>query len=130
MALAIDFCVWHIWFYIYLCAFAAVEPAKLEIKKSGPPYAEGNAVGVGMTIVARISHTPRARPSAQATLYAEGKAISVCHSSGCLAASHVSLYTEGKAIGVCPSSGCLAASHVSLYAEGKAVGVCPSCHLA
>jgi hypothetical protein len=47
MALAIDFCVWHICFYIYLCAFAALEPAILEInKKSGSPYAEGNAVGV------------------------------------------------------------------------------------
>jgi hypothetical protein len=52
MALATDFCVWHICFYIYLGAFDAVEPANLENKKkSGPPYAEGIALGVEMTIM-------------------------------------------------------------------------------
>jgi hypothetical protein len=65
MALVIDFCVWHICFYIYLCAFAAMEPANLEKKiwatirrghcrrrrgdhsGSDKPYAEGQAVGTG-----------------------------------------------------------------------------------
>jgi hypothetical protein len=66
MALATDFCVWHICFYIYLCAFDDVEPANLENKKkSGTPYAEGIAVGVEGAI----------RPNGKA--YAEGKAVGV-----------------------------------------------------
>jgi hypothetical protein len=61
MALTIDFCVWHICLYIYLCAFAAVEPAILENKKkSGPPYAEGNAVGVEGAICPMVKAMPRA----------------------------------------------------------------------
>jgi hypothetical protein len=79
---------------------------------------------------ARISHTPRAKPSAQATLYAEGYAVGVCPRTECLAASHVSLDADGIALGVCPRTECLAAGHVSLDADDIALGVCPSCRLA
>jgi hypothetical protein len=66
MALAIDFSVWHICLYIYLCAFYAVEPVNLQNKKkSGPPYAEGIAVGVEGDI------RPNGKP------YAEGYAVGV-----------------------------------------------------
>jgi hypothetical protein len=67
-------CVWHlqwisvygIYEYIYIYISVHLQLSKQQIckkKKSGPPYAEGNAVGVEVTILSRKS------------VYAEGQAV-------------------------------------------------------
>jgi hypothetical protein len=67
----------YMFLYIFMCILCCGTSKSARKKNSGPPYAEGIAVGVEVTIVARISPTPRAMPSAQATLYAEGYAVGV-----------------------------------------------------
>jgi hypothetical protein len=77
MALATDFCVWHICFYIYLCAFHAVELAKLQTKKKfWATIRRGQCRrrrGCNMPVLQAM---PRGWPSAY-ELYAEGYAVGV-----------------------------------------------------
>jgi hypothetical protein len=64
---------------MYFCVFALSKIAKLQIKKkSGQPYAEGNAVGVEGAICPMVEAMPRAMPSAYRPSYAEGEAVGVC----------------------------------------------------